>query len=91
MRTARSYIATAVERHTNMDINSLANMKLTDFENIGKEQYNKGFVAALSTVVKLLSNQICEDYNADGTCEHDKCAAFFELSEGLSSAKNNIG
>lgn len=73
-----------------MDINSIANMKLSDFENIGKDQYNKGFVAALTTVVKLLDNQICEDYNADGQCPHDKCSAFFELSEGLSSAKNNV-
>lgn len=74
-----------------MDINSLANMKLTDFENIGKDQYNRGFAAALTTVIKLLSNQICEDYNADGICEHGKCPAFFELSEGLNSAKNSVG
>jgi hypothetical protein len=73
-----------------MDINSIANMKLSDFENIGKDQYNKGFSAALTIVVKLLSNQICEDYNADGQCSHDKCPAFFELSEGLNAAKNNV-
>jgi hypothetical protein len=73
-----------------MDINNLANMKLSDFENIGKDQYNKGFGAALGTVVKLLSNQICEDYHADGSCEHDKCSTLYELSEGLESAKRNL-
>lgn len=73
-----------------MDINNLANMKLTDFENIGKDQYNKGMKDALGIVIKLLSNQICEDFNADGTCEHEKCASFYEVSEGLGSAKNNI-
>jgi len=73
-----------------MDINNLANMKLSDFENIGKEQYNRGFTAALSTVVKLLGNQICEDYNADSSCNHDKCPAFFEISEGLNSVKNTF-
>lgn len=73
-----------------MDFTNLANMKLTDFENIGKDQYNKGFSEALGTVIKLLSSQICEDYNADGVCEHDKCDAFFQLSEGISSARNNL-
>lgn len=73
-----------------MDINNLANMKLTDFENIGKAEYNKGFAAALTTVVKLLSSQICEDYNADGECSHDKCPVMYELSEGISAAKANL-
>lgn len=65
-------------------------MKLTDFENIGKDQYNKGFSDALGTVIKLLGNQICEDFNADNVCEHGKCQAFFDLSEGLSSVKNGM-
>ena len=65
-------------------------MKISDFENIGKEQYNKGFASALITVIKLLSSQICEDYNADGSCDHDKCPAFFEISEGLNSVKNSF-
>lgn len=73
-----------------MDINSLANMKLSDFENIGKDQYNKGFAAALTTVVKLLGNQICEDYNADNTCEHDKCSTLSELAEGLEAVKRQF-
>jgi hypothetical protein len=73
-----------------MDINNLANMKLSDFENIGKDQYNKGFGAALTTVVKLLGNQVCEDYNADGTCEHDKCSTLNELAEGLEAVKRNL-
>jgi hypothetical protein len=73
-----------------MDINNLANMRLTDFENIGKDQYNKGMRDALGIVIKLLSNQICEDFNADGTCEHDKCRAMDELSNGFSSVMNNI-
>ena len=73
-----------------MDISNLANMKLSDFENIGKDEYNKGFRAALVTTIGLLANQICEDYNADGVCEHDKCPVLYELSEGLSSVKNNI-
>lgn len=73
-----------------MDINNLANMKLSDFENIGKDQYNKGFAEALGIVVKLLSNQICEDYNADGVCQHDKCQVMYELSEGMALVKGNL-
>lgn len=73
-----------------MDINNFANMKLSDFENIGKDQYNKGFAAALGTVVKLLGNQICEDFNMDNTCEHDKCSTLYELSEGLEAVKRNL-
>lgn len=73
-----------------MDFNNIANMKLTDFENIGKDQFNKGFAEALTIVIKLLSNQICEDYNADGACTHDGCSKFYELSEGIASVKSNI-
>ena len=71
-----------------MDINNLANMRLSDFENIGKDQYNKGFSEALTIVVKLLSDQICEDYFADGECDHDGCSKFSELSEGMANVKN---
>lgn len=65
-------------------------MRMADFENLGKAEYNKGFSAALTIVTKLLSNQICEDYNADGVCEHDKCQTLYELSEGISAAKANL-
>lgn len=65
-------------------------MKLSDFENIGKDQYNKGFGAALTTVVNLLGSQICEDYNADGSCEHEKCSVLYDLSEGLEAVKRNL-
>lgn len=73
-----------------MDINNLANMKISDFENIGKDQYNKGFSAALTTVIKLLANQICEDFNADGECQHDVCKAYYDLSEGLEAVRGNL-
>ena len=73
-----------------MDINNLANMKLSDFEQIGKMEYNKGFRAALETVIKLLDSQICEDYMADNACEHDGCPKISQLAEGLSGVKNNI-
>lgn len=73
-----------------MDINNLANMKLSDFEQIGKMEYNKGFRAALETVIKLLDSQICEDYMADNACEHDGCPKMSQLAEGLSGVKNNI-
>jgi hypothetical protein len=73
-----------------MDINNLANMKLSDFENIGKAEYNKGFRAALETVIKLLDTRVCDDYRADEVCEHDVCSANSELAEGLMSVKNNI-
>lgn len=73
-----------------MDFNNIANMKLSDFENIGKDQYNKGFRAALETVIKLLDSQICEDYLADTACEHDACQKISNLAEGLSGVKNNI-
>jgi hypothetical protein len=73
-----------------MDINNIANMKLTDFENIGKAEYNKGFKAALLTVVKLLQSRICFDHNADGTCEHSACFNNAELIEGLDAAIGNL-
>ena len=73
-----------------MDFNNIANMKLSDFENIGKDQYNKGFKAALETVIKLLDKQMCEDFNADNECSHDGCTKFSQLAEGLSGVKNNI-
>ena len=73
-----------------MDINSLTNMKLSDFENIGKAEYDKGFADALTTVIKLLSNQICEDFNADSFCEHEKCGTLNELSQGLESVRRNL-
>lgn len=73
-----------------MDFNSMANMKLSDFENIGKTKYNEGFRAALETVIKLLDTQICEDYLADTACEHDGCPKLSQLAEGLSGVKNNI-
>jgi hypothetical protein len=73
-----------------MDINNLANMRLSDFEQIGKAEYNKGFRAALETVIKLLDSQICEDYMADNTCNHDGCNKFSQLADGISTVKNNI-
>jgi hypothetical protein len=65
-------------------------MKLSDFENIGKDEYNKGFGDALTTVIKLLDNQICFDYKADGVCEHQVCHTHTELMEGLEGAKRNL-
>ncbi len=73
-----------------MDFTNMANMKLSDFENIGKDQYNKGFSSALTTVIKLLDSQICEDYLADGECQHDGCVKISQLAEGLMNVKNNI-
>jgi hypothetical protein len=73
-----------------MDISNFANMKLSDFEQIGKVEYNKGFRAALETVIKLLDSQICEDYLADTACDDDGCAKISTLAEGLSGVKNNI-
>jgi hypothetical protein len=74
-----------------MDFNNIANMKLSDFENIGKTEYNKGFKAALETVVKLLDTQICDDFKADDACEHTVCSSNSILAEGLMNVKNNIG
>jgi hypothetical protein len=73
-----------------MDISNFANMKLSDFEQIGKVEYNKGFRAALETVIKLLDTQVCEDYLADTACDHDGCAKISTLAEGISGVKNNI-
>lgn len=73
-----------------MDINNIANMKLSDFENIGKDQYNKGFGDALITVIKLIDNRICFDYKADNTCEHAVCFQNDELVQGLEAAKRNL-
>jgi hypothetical protein len=73
-----------------MDIKSLANMRLSDFEQIGKAEYDKGFKASLEIVIKLLDKQICENFMADNECEHDGCLKFSELADGLSTVKNNI-
>jgi hypothetical protein len=63
------------------------NMKVSDFENLGKIQFDKGMNHALNIVIKLLRDRICSDYNADSTCEHDVCAQNFELSESLETVK----
>jgi len=73
-----------------MDINSLANMRLEDFSKIGEQEYNRGFRAALETVIKILDKKSCENYLADNECEHDTCAYAAELAEGLMGVKNNI-
>jgi hypothetical protein len=73
-----------------MDINNLANMRLSDFEQIGKAEYNKGFRAALETVTNLLDKQVCEDFLADDVCDHDGCSKFSALSQGIITVKNNI-
>jgi hypothetical protein len=73
------------------DFSNLANMKLSDFENIGQTKYNEGFRAALLTVTKLLQTRICEDYNADGMCEHEVCPQNQQLVEGLDAAIGNLG
>lgn len=73
-----------------MEFSNLANMKLSDFENIGKAEYNKGFAAALETVVKVLDSQICQDYVLDGECQHDGCVKISQVAEGLMNVKNNI-
>ncbi len=73
-----------------MDINNLANMRLSDFEQICKAEYNNGFRAALETVIKLLDQQVCEEFLADDTCDHDGCPKFSALSQGIITVKNNI-
>jgi hypothetical protein len=73
-----------------MDFTNMANMKMSDFENIGKAEYNKGFRAALETVITLLDKQVCEDFLADDLCEHDGCSKFSALSQGIITVKNNI-
>jgi hypothetical protein len=73
-----------------MDFNNIANMKLSDFENWGQAEYNKGYKAALETMSKLLSAKICEDFNADGACDHQLCVQNFEIANGLDKAIANI-
>ena len=73
-----------------MDINNLANMRLADFQQLGQVEYNKGFRAALETVIKILDKKPCDDYQADNICEHGECAYSAELATGLMSVKNNI-
>ena len=73
-----------------MDINNIANMRISDFEQIGKAEYDKGFKAALEIVIKLLDKQICEDFMADTECSHDGCTKFSELADGISGVKNNM-
>jgi hypothetical protein len=73
-----------------MDINNLANMRLEDFNKIGEQEYNRGFLSALETVIKILDKKPCDDYKADNECEHETCAYAAELAEGLMGVKNNI-
>ena len=73
-----------------MDLNNLGNMRLADFEQLGKVEYNKGFRAALETVIKVLDAKACDDYKADNICEHEVCGYASELAEGLMGVKNNI-
>jgi hypothetical protein len=73
-----------------MDINNFANMRLEDFNKIGEQEYNRGFRAALETVIKILDKKPCDDYQADNECEHGECAYAAELAGGLMSVKNNI-
>ena len=73
-----------------MDIKSLANMRLEDFNKIGEQEYNRGFRAALETVIKILDKKPCDDYQADNICEHGECAYAAELATGLMGVKNNI-
>ena len=73
-----------------MDISNLGNMRLADFEQLGKIEYNKGFRNALETVIKVLDAKPCEDYKADNECEHEVCPYAAELAEGLMGVKNNI-
>ena len=73
-----------------MDFNNIANMKLSDFENWGQAEYNKGYKAALETMSKLLSAKICEDFNADGVCDDQLCAQNSDISNGLDMAIANI-
>lgn len=65
------------------------NMKLSDFENMGQTERNKGYVEALTIVIKLLNDRICTDFNADGVCEHEVCPQNYEMAEGLELVKRN--
>lgn len=65
------------------------NMKLSDFEKLGTAGYDKGFVDALTTVIKLLNDKVCEDYFADSVCEHQVCPQNYELAEGLETVKRS--
>jgi hypothetical protein len=73
-----------------MDINSLGNIRLSDFEQLGAQEYNRGFRVALETVIKILDKKPCEDYVADNECEHDVCQYAAELAEGLMNVKNKV-
>ena len=73
-----------------MDINSLANMRLTDFEQLNKAQYDKGFAAAMDAMIKLLEGQIEDNCLAGESCSdagYDKMA---EILEGLKVARSNL-
>lgn len=65
------------------------NMKLSDFENLGQTERNKGYVEALTIVIKLLNDRICFDYKADNNCEHQVCHQNYELAEGLETVKRS--
>lgn len=63
------------------------NMKISDFEKLGESGYNKGFVEALTIVIKILNDKTCFDFKADSACDHAVCYQNFELAEGLETVK----
>jgi len=73
-----------------MDINNLANMRLTDFEQLGKAQYNSGFVAAMDAMIKLLEDQTEENCIAGESCSDPGYDKMLEIIEGLKIARLNL-
>jgi hypothetical protein len=73
-----------------MDINSLANMRLTDFEQLNKAQYDKGFAAAMDAMTKLLESQIADNCLAGEGCSDPGYDKMAEILEGLKVARLNL-
>ena len=65
-------------------------MRLADFEQMGKIQYNNGFKAAMEAVIKLMEQQIPEECLNDDNCSDPGYAKMQEVLEGIKLAKSNI-
>jgi hypothetical protein len=73
-----------------MDINNLANMRLADFEQLNKAQYDKGFVAAMDAMIKLLESQTEDNCVAGENCSDPGYDKMLEILEGLKIARSNL-
>lgn len=73
-----------------MDMNKLANMRLTDFEQLTKAQYNEGYGAAMDTMIRVLEEQLSENCIAGEGCSDPGYDKMEEILTGLKTARSRL-